>query len=76
MTSPHDIHKLVARSEDAWRVYIARETFEPGDNDELIPGHGRPRFAVHLLRRVQPPSIDAGAYESAGHRAGVLAVLE
>jgi hypothetical protein len=34
------------------------------------------RFAVHLLRRVQPPSIDAGAYESAGHRAGVLAVLE
>jgi hypothetical protein len=31
MTSPHDIHKFVARSEDAWRVYIARETFEPGD---------------------------------------------
>src|ERR1700676_4048307 len=29
-----------------------------------------------LLRRVQPPSIAAGAHESAGHRTGVLAALE
>jgi hypothetical protein len=48
MTSPHDIHKFVARSEDAWRVYIASEiasarvaVFEPGDDDELIPGSAR-----------------------------------
>src|SRR5712671_4983136 len=39
-------------------------------------GHGRPRFAARLLRGVQPSSIAAGAHESSGHRASVLAALE
>jgi hypothetical protein len=72
-------------------MYIASEIasarvaiFEPGDDDELIPGSARAalfrtwpsEIRVHLLRRVQPPLIDAGAHELAGHRTGVLAVLE
>jgi bifunctional non-homologous end joining protein LigD len=40
------------------------------------PVRGRSRFALRLLRRVQPLSIDAGAHESARHRAGVLAVRD
>jgi hypothetical protein len=48
------------------------------DDREMVQvtRHGRPRLAPRLLRRVKPPPIAAGAHESAGHRACVLAALE
>jgi hypothetical protein len=48
------------------------------DDREMVQvtRHSRPRLAPRLLRHVQSPPIAAGAHESAGHLACVLAAFE
>ena len=61
----------------AYEGIVSARTLPPPDGtDAFFDPKRRPRFAPCLLRRVQPPPVAAGAHESAGHRAGVLAALE